>query len=394
MKNKIFIPCKKKLIIIVKKGYKFMSSFKRIQFIFFILLILFSAAVAYSQTEYTLHVKIVSPGDNSTFGKIYIEPMGEYITEDSVFTLPAGTELTLQAEDTSIFVMTENGECEYRNTFQGWDGIWPAYLSYRTATVRMDSDQTLVARYKETGPVCATPAPPRESYVPYLPSPDQVELIPSPETDEMYVDITFSDAGYRVADPGEVAIAAGINPDGTTYMSYITTGTKIERYTGASIQVITTIRITYAIHYGDTTYFGFQVYYNGNDQLVKDTTVPSGPEKTPLPVTPEPTPLVTPRPTPIITPTPDPGTGCTCQSGCDTVKAMSVPFVHNGPGEACFTATSLGYYINSWNLNTLEINGVDMKNRWVPASQFPAPINGKYYIYYKSLYPWGHFEAK
>jgi hypothetical protein len=93
-----------------------------------------------------------------------------------------------------------------------------------------------------------------------------------------YVDITFPSSGYRVADPGQVAVAAGIYPDGTTCLSNITTLTKIEQYTGYHSMVLTTIRTTYQIHTGDTTYFGFRVL----DQNVKDITI--GKNSTPTPV--------------------------------------------------------------------------------------------------------------
>jgi hypothetical protein len=170
-------------------------------------------------------------------------------------------------------------------------------------------DALLIAQYYvgliTTFPVCEpTPEPttiptgsPGEEFVPYLPAEDQVEFVPSPESGEMHVDLTFPDAGYRVADPGEVAYAAGINPDGTTYYSNMNMGTKIERYTGASVQVVTTIRITYEINYGDTTYFAFKVYYDDEDQLVKDITIPPVPGDTPEPTdstsTPDPTPAMT-----------------------------------------------------------------------------------------------------
>lgn len=135
------------------------------------------------------------------------------------------------------------------------------------------------------------------TWVSYIPTAEQVTLIPAIEESAMHVDITFPNAGFRVADPGQVAVAAGINPDGTTYLSNITRGTWIEQYTGYSAQVITTLRITYQIHYGDTTYFAFQVF----NRTVKDITI----KKQILPVTPSPIPTVTVTPSP--TPTPIPG---------------------------------------------------------------------------------------
>lgn len=116
----------------------------------------------------------------------------------------------------------------------------------------------------------------------------------------MYVDLTFPTSGYRIADPGQVAVAAGINPDGSTYLSNLTMGTKIEAYTGAVLNVLTTLRITYQINSGDVTYFAFQVNCYGVDQKVKDITI----KRVPLTLTPTPTRTVTPTPTPTPAPTP------------------------------------------------------------------------------------------
>jgi hypothetical protein len=41
----------------------------------------------------------------------------------------------------------------------------------------------------------------------------------------------------------------------------------------------------------------------------------------------------------------------------------------------------------------LNINGVNLTNKYISASGLPAKIDGKYYIYYKGSYAWSHFEA-
>jgi hypothetical protein len=84
------------------------------------------------------------------------------------------------------------------------------------------------------------------------------------------------------------------------------------------------------------------------------------------------------------------GTGETC-SPVDA--AISAPFTQNGAGEYCWTATSCNY-INSWNLSSLTINGVDFTNKYAFGSNLPAKIDGKWYIHYEGNYAWSHFELR
>jgi lysophospholipase L1-like esterase len=88
------------------------------------------------------------------------------------------------------------------------------------------------------------------------------------------------------------------------------------------------------------------------------------------------------------------GTGCTCAVGCSSATTVAPPFTKDGVGESCLVSASLGSYVNSWNLSTLDINGANLTNKWANSSGWPAAINGKYYIYYRSTVAWGHFEAK
>lgn len=74
--------------------------------------------------------------------------------------------------------------------------------------------------------------------------------------------------------------------------------------------------------------------------------------------------------------------------------AIAAPFAFDGNGTFYWEAESLGTYINSWNITLLEINGVNLTNKWVSASSLPAKIDGKYYINYQSTSLYGHFEAK
>jgi hypothetical protein len=114
--------------------------------------------------------------------------------------------------------------------------------------------------------------------------------------------------------------------------------------------------------------------------------------------TPSPPPVATcyvpttmPTAVPVITA--EPGTDCTCDNLCGTIATLTIPFIQDGAGEFCWSTTALGSYINSWNLDVLEVNGVNYTNLYVSTSQI-APLNGKYYIYYRGSVSYGHFEAK
>ena len=103
-----------------------------------------------------------------------------------------------------------------------------------------------------------------------------------------------------------------------------------------------------------------------------------------------PTPTVRPSATPTVTPPGTPtNTPCSPLSG-----TIAAPYTYNGVGNYCWTAASLGTYINSWNLTGLKINGVDYTNKYVFTSSLPPKIGGVWYISYTGNYAWSHFEAK
>ena len=105
----------------------------------------------------------------------------------------------------------------------------------------------------------------------------------------------------------------------------------------------------------------------------------------------------TPGPSPTRTNTPLPPTatsttpaGATCSplSG-----SISSPYSYDGAGTFCWQSNNLGDHINSWNLNTLKINGVDFTNTYVGSGSYPAQINGYWYLSYNSSVAWGHVEV-
>jgi hypothetical protein len=97
---------------------------------------------------------------------------------------------------------------------------------------------------------------------------------------------------------------------------------------------------------------------------------------------------------PTSVPTETPAPECGCKGGCDNLSSIRTDFTKDGAGELCFEADSLGAYINSWNMDVLEVNGVNFRNKYTKAAELPAKIDSKYYVYYKTSLKEGHFEAK
>jgi hypothetical protein len=42
----------------------------------------------------------------------------------------------------------------------------------------------------------------------------------------------------------------------------------------------------------------------------------------------------------------------------------------------------------------VDLNGTDITSSYVSANNYPAQVDGGYYFYIKSEYPWSHFEAQ
>ena len=121
------------------------------------------------------------------------------------------------------------------------------------------------------------------------------------------------------------------------------------------------------------------------------TNTPTGPTLTPTRTsTPTNTP-VGPSATPTRTATPTTSSSSTCSP---VTSSITTPFSFDGAGTFCWQAASLGSYINSWNLASLTVNGVNFTNLYAAAGALPAKINGFYYVSYTGNFPWSHFEAK
>jgi len=127
-----------------------------------------------------------------------------------------------------------------------------------------------------------------------------------------------------------------------------------------------------------------RVSYTGGGVTNTPTFTPTGvtntPTFTPTGVT----------PTFTFTPTPTQGVGA-CSPVTGTITA---PFTQDGAGTFCWQTSNLGSFINSWNMASLTINGVNFTNLYVPSSSYPAKINGFWYVSYTGNFPWSHFEAR
>jgi len=80
---------------------------------------------------------------------------------------------------------------------------------------------------------------------------------------------------------------------------------------------------------------------------------------------------------------------------------ITLPFTKDGAGDLYwksnkFSTTQNDYsrYINSWNVDILDINGVNCANKWVAEFTIPAASDGYWYIHYKGSYAWSHVEIK
>jgi hypothetical protein len=77
-------------------------------------------------------------------------------------------------------------------------------------------------------------------------------------------------------------------------------------------------------------------------------------------------------------------------TGCGTSTPITLSFSHDGAGEFCWVTSDDIAWFNSWNMATVEINGVDFTNKW--SNSPPPKTDGKYYIYYNGSFPWSHLE--
>lgn len=80
-------------------------------------------------------------------------------------------------------------------------------------------------------------------------------------------------------------------------------------------------------------------------------------------------------------------------STCESPVPVALPFSHDGVGEFCWSIEGDVGFINSWDVDVLEINGVDLSNSFVAGSDLPPKINDRYFVRFVGSLSWSHFEA-
>jgi len=74
---------------------------------------------------------------------------------------------------------------------------------------------------------------------------------------------------------------------------------------------------------------------------------------------------------------------------------ISTPFIYDGAGEYLWKTNSTSWtYVNSWNLDLLEINGANYTNKYKKKSAIPPSADGYWYIHYIGSYSYSHVEMK
>ncbi len=178
---------------------------------------------------------------------------------------------------------------------------YPEYKDYMTDPPQVNPTPTNNA---STPVPTATPTS-GEQWVSYQPSSGQISVSVIKDTEgDFYglVNFTFPDSGYRINYyDTNIAIAAGIMPDGSTRISLVNgPEAKVERWTGASLTVMTDKCILYKLPISkesNNTKYTFS-YNNGSERISYEFTTSSivtpkadytVSSSTPLPVaTPEP----------------------------------------------------------------------------------------------------------
>ncbi len=92
---------------------------------------------------------------------------------------------------------------------------------------------------------------------------------------------------------------------------------------------------------------------------------------------------------------------CTCPSGCDSIVSPTLPFSFTGVGEGCYFFSAFNY-MNSWETVNVNIDTVNVSNKWISVDDTSIPIvtvsiededYQGYFVYYKGTRAWSHIEV-
>jgi len=205
-------------------------------------------------------------------------------------------------------------------------------------------------------------------------------------------------------DPDENAIMATAQSQGIGYIGWSWSGNSggveyLDMVNGFNNSSPTTwgTRIFTGANGLSTTSVQCTCYSGGtNPTATRTNTPPPGftPTRTNTPPVGQFTPTRTPTsPVSQFTPTRTPtssGTG----GSCTPTSTVTAPFTFDGAGQFCWQIANIPSYVNSWNTNSVAINGVNYTNVWVGAGSLPAKVNNNYYIAYNGPFAWSHLEIR
>ncbi|HSC89497.1 MAG TPA: S8 family serine peptidase [Polyangiaceae bacterium] len=81
-------------------------------------------------------------------------------------------------------------------------------------------------------------------------------------------------------------------------------------------------------------------------------------------------------------------------TGCEAAATVSLPYSVNGPVNGCVFFSGATSFINSWNMNLVELNGTAATNQWKASGSFPATCNGGHYLRMSGPFSWSHVEVQ
>lgn len=85
------------------------------------------------------------------------------------------------------------------------------------------------------------------------------------------------------------------------------------------------------------------------------------------------------------------GSNAGAPAGCANAIATSLPLTIDGAKDVCYVTSGTVNFVNSWNMQTVQINGTNYANVW--SNTLPVRINGNLYFRYVGQFPWSHLEV-